>query len=137
LSGGASLNVNSAKLVISGAGQSWGGTSGGVYVGNGSTLNASPSNLLITGSRGQGILVSNNSHALLAGVTVTGSGHGGLVLANLSSIDVSGGSAPTLIGGNGVDLFCDSGSMITGSANLTGVSTSQCANAIAGEAIFP
>jgi hypothetical protein len=79
----------------------------------------------------------NNSHATLTGATVTGGGHGGLVLANLSSIDVSGAGLLTLIGGNGVDLVCDSGSTITGSANLAGVPTSQCANVLAAEAALP
>ena len=125
LDSGASLNV-SAKLLINQPGQSWGGTTAGVLVSNGSTLNASNTNLVITGSHGQGIVVVNNSHATLAGANVTGGGHGGLVLANLSSIDVGPGSMLTLICGNGVDLFCDSGSTITGSANIAGVPTSQC-----------
>jgi len=133
---GGSLNVN-AKLVIKNPGQSWGGTTAGVSVSNGATLNASDTNLVITGSHGQGIVVLNNSHANLTGATVTGSGHGGLVLANLSSIDVSAGTTFTLIGGNSVDLFCDSGSMITGSVNLAGVPTRQCTNVLAAEATLP
>jgi hypothetical protein len=70
---------------------------------------------------------------------VTGSGHGGLVLANLSSIDVSAGNSnlQTLIGGNAVDLFCDSNSTITGSASFAGVPTSQCANVFPAEASLP
>ena len=136
LDGGASLNV-SAKLQINQPGQFWGGTTAGVLVSNGSTLNASNTNLVITGSHGQGIVVVNNSHATLTGATVTGSGHGGLVLANLSSIDVGAGSALTLVGGNGVDLFCDSGSTITGSTNFAGVPTSQCASVLAAEAALP
>ncbi len=82
-------------------------------------------------------MVVNNSHARLAGANVTGGGHGGLVLANLSSIDVGPGSMLTLIGGNGVDLFCDSGSTITGSANFAGVPTSQCVNVLAAQATLP
>jgi hypothetical protein len=134
LDASASLNLGSATLVINQPGR--GGTTAGILVSNDSTLSAN-SNLVITGSHGQGIVVTNNSHATLTGVTVTGSGHGGLVLSNLSSIDVSGGSELTLIGGNGVDLFCDSRSMITGAANLAGVPTSQCANVLAGEATMP
>jgi hypothetical protein len=133
---GGSLNLNS-KLVITNPGQSWGGTTAGVLVSDGATLNASNGNLVITGSHGQGIVVLNNSHANLTGATVTGSGHGGLVLSNLSSIDVSAGTTFTLIGGNSVDLFCDSGSMITGSLNLAGVPTRQCTNVLAEEASLP
>lgn len=136
LDGGSSLNV-STKLRINQPGQFWGGTTAGVLVSNISTLNASNTNLVIIGSKGQGIVVMNNSHATLTGATVTGAGHGGLVLANLSSIDVSGAGLLTLIGGNGVDLFCDSGSTITGSANFAGVPTSQCGNVLAGEAALP
>jgi hypothetical protein len=137
LTGRASLNVDGARLVINQPGQPWGGTTAGVLVSDGSTLNASNSNLVITGSHGQGIVVLNNSHATLAGASVTGSGHGGLVLGNLSSIDVGAGNILTLIGGNAVDLFCDSGSTITGSSNFAGVPTSQCANVLAAEANLP
>jgi hypothetical protein len=136
LSAGSSLNVNS-RLVINKPGQPWGGTTAGVLVSDSSNLTALNSNLVITASNGQGILVVNNSHATLAGATVTGSGHGGLVVANLSSIDVSANGALTLSGGNALDLFCDSHSMITGSANLAGVPSSQCANLLAAEASLP
>jgi hypothetical protein len=133
LDGGASLNVEGAKLVINKPGQPWGGNTGGVFASNGSTLNVSNANIAITGSQGQGIVVTNNSHATLAGGTVTGSNHGGLVVANLSSFAVSSGTVLTLVGGNGVDLFCDSKSLITGGANLAGVPTAQCANLLAGD----
>jgi hypothetical protein len=137
LDAGSSLNVSSAKLVINRPGQPWGGSTAGILVSNNSTLSVSNAELAITGSYGQGILVENSSHATLSGATVTGSGHGGLVLANLSTLDVSPGAGPTLVGGNAVDLFCDKGSMITGAVNLAGVPTSQCANVLPGEATLP
>ena len=89
------------------------------------------------GSHAQGIAVINNSHATIAGASVTGGGHAGLALSNLSSIDVASGSMLTLIGGNGVDLFCDSNSTITGSTNFAGVPTSQCASVLPAEASLP
>jgi len=140
LGGGASLNIFSAKLVINNPGQPWGGTTGGIQVSDGSTLSAFNSNLVITGSHGQGIAVLNDSHATLVGATITGGGHGGLVVGNLSSIDVNGGnnnSTQTLVGGNSVDLFCDAGSTITGSVNLAGVPTAQCANLLGSEVTLP
>jgi Right handed beta helix region len=139
LSAGSRLNVLGAKLAINQPGQPWGGTTGGVLVSDGSVLSSLYANLVITGSHGQGIVVDNNSHATLVGSSVTGSGHGGLVLANLSSIDVSAGNGnlQTLIGGNAVDLFCDSNSTITGSASFAGVPTSQCANVFPAEASLP
>jgi hypothetical protein len=82
-------------------------------------------------------VVLNNSHATLTGATVTGSGHGGLVVANLSSIDVGVGTTFSLVGGNSVDLFCDSGSTITGTANLAGVPTTHCTNLLVAEATLP
>jgi parallel beta helix pectate lyase-like protein len=136
--GGASLNVVGAKLVINKPGQSWGSTTGGVLVSDGSSLNALNGYLAITGSHGQGIMALNNSHATVIGATVTGGTHGGLVAANLSSIDVSAGTTLSSIGGNSVDLFCDSGSIITGSANIAGVPTAQCVNLLATEtAVLP
>jgi len=139
LSAGSRLNVLGAKLAINQPGQFWGGTTGGVLVSDGSVLSSLNGNLVITGSHGQGIVVDNNSHASLTGSSVTGGGHGGLVLANLSSIDVSAGNSnlQTLIGGNAVDLFCDSNSTITGSASFAGVPASQCANVFPAEASLP
>lgn len=135
---GASLNVTSAKLVINKPSQSYGGTTAGVLVSDSSNLYAPNGTLSIAGSHGQGIMVLNNSHATVGAVSVTGSGHGGLVAANRSSIDVSASSTLSSVGGNGVDLFCDSGSMITGGANIAGVPTAQCTNLLSAEtALLP
>jgi hypothetical protein len=139
LSGGSSLNVLGAKLAINQPGQPWGGTTAGVLVSDRSVLSSVNGNLVINGSHGQGILVDNNSHATLAGASVTGSGHGGLVLGNLSSVDVGSGNGTllTLIGGNAVDLYCDSNSTITGSSNFAGVPTSQCGSVLPAEVAVP
>jgi Right handed beta helix region len=133
LDGGASLNVSGAKLVINKPGQPWGGTTGGIFASDGATVNVSNANLVISNSQSRGILVMNNSHATLAGGTVTGSQHGGLVVANLSSIAISSGTVLANVGGNSVDLFCDSKSLITGGANIAGAPTAQCANLLAGD----
>jgi len=127
------LNILAAKLVINKPGQTWGGTTAGLLISDGSNLNAATGNLSITGSHGQGIMVLNNSHATVGSVTVSGSSHGGLVAANLSSIDVTVASGLSTVGGNSVDLFCDSASWITGSANISGVPVTQCSNLLAAE----
>ena len=124
--GGSTLNLSSANLRINNAGQPWGGNSGAVLVTDGSVLNAGP-RLIVTNSQGQGVIVTNNSHATLAGSSITGGMHGGLVVANLSTID-NGSGAFTLASGNATDLFCDSNSFITGAANLSGASTVSCGN---------
>jgi len=116
---GGSLNVG-ARLVIDKAGQPWGGTSAGILLSNGSSMYATTGNLSITRSYGQGVVAMNNSHATISG-TVQGSGHGGLVATNLSSIDVATASTLSTVGGNGVDLFCDANSLVTGTANIAGV----------------
>jgi hypothetical protein len=133
--GSGSLNVTGAKLLINKPGQTYGGYSGGVLLTDDSSMTASNGYLVITGSNGQGVMALDNSHATLIGATITGGSHGGLVATNLSSIDVSAGANLTLVGGNSVDLFCDPNSMITGSANLSGVPTSQCANLLSGETV--
>jgi Right handed beta helix region len=126
--GGGSLNVQNARLVINQPGQPSNGTfTAGVFISDGATLSAFNGNLLITGSQSHGILVMNDSHATLAGATVTGSSHGGLVAANLSSIMMNSGLLAN-ISGNSVDLFCDSNSLISGSVNIAGTPTAQCAN---------
>jgi len=127
VSDSSSLGVGQARLLINNAGQTWGGDTGGVFVTNGSTLDAGANLLVVSNSQGHGIIVTNNSHATLAASSITGSLHGGLVAANLSTIDSASGSL-TLVSGNATDLFCDSNSFITGTANLTGVSTVNCAN---------
>ncbi len=129
---GSLLNLGDTKLRITNAGQPWGGNTAGVFVSDGGTLNAG-ANLIISGSQGQGVFVTNNSHATFAGSSITGSGHGGLVVANLSTISVATSNPLTLVGGNKTDLFCDSKSVITGSANLGGVPIVSCGNLLPGD----
>jgi len=134
VSDGSSLNLQSARLLIKNAGQTFGGTTGAVFITNDSTLEAG-SNLIVSHSLGQGLIVTNNSHATLAGSSITGSLHGGLVAANLSTIDVQPAGSLTLVGGNAPDLFCDSNSFITGTANLSGVPSANCANQLLGNTV--
>jgi hypothetical protein len=130
---GGSLNLVGTKLVLNQTGQWWGGTTGGILLSDNAALYAGNGSLVITGSNGQGIVALNNSHATISGVTVTGGTHGGLLAANLSSINVAAGPTQTLVGGNTPDLFCDAGSIITGAVNLAGTPTSQCANLLSAE----
>jgi hypothetical protein len=116
-----------AKLVITNAGQAWGGDTGGVLVTGSSALIGS-SNLVISGSRGQGLFVTNNSHATLDGSHITGSQHGGLVAMNLSTIAVVSETGPTEVSANATDLFCDSKSVISGAANVTNATSIKCGN---------
>lgn len=134
VSDGSTLNLGGSRLLISNAGQTFGGTSGAVLVTDGSSLEAG-SGLVVSGSRGQGLIVTNNSHATLAGSSITGGLHGGLVVANVSTIDVQPSSSLSLIGGNAPDLFCDSNSFITGTANLAGVPTVNCGNLLSGNTV--
>jgi hypothetical protein len=130
---GSLLNLG-IKLRITNPGQPWGGNTAGVFVSDGGTLSAG-ANLIISGSQGQGVLVSNNSYASLGGSSITGSAHGGLVAANLSTISVTTSNPLTLVGGNKPDLFCDSKSVITGSANLAGVPIVSCSNLLPGDTV--
>jgi len=125
VSSGSALNVGSARLLISNAGQPYGFNSGAIFVTNGSTLSAGAS-LIVTGSRGQGVMVSNTSHAELAGSSITGGAHGGLVVVNQSTAGANLTNPLTIISGNGTDLFCDSKSRITGSSYMANVTTVQC-----------
>jgi hypothetical protein len=126
VSDSSSLNLSSAKLRIDNAGQPFGGDSGAVFVSNGSTLNAGPG-LVVTNSRGQGVIVSNDSHAQLGNSSITGGAHGGLVVMNLSTAGVDFGSTVTITG-NGTDLFCDSKSRITDGAKIANAITVSCNN---------
>jgi len=132
LTGGSHLNVGDTKLRITNSGQPWGGSSAAVWVSDGSTLSDLSGNLVISGSQGHGIFVSNNSHATLVGSSVTGGSHGGLVVANLSTVSIGAGNQ-TLFGGNVTDVFCDSKSIITGSANFAGVPNTNCSNLLSGD----
>jgi len=132
---GSLLNLGDTKVRITNPGQPWGGNTAGVWVSDGGTLSAG-ANLVISGSQGQGVLVSNNSHASLAGSSITGSSHGGLVVANLSTVAVGTGTSPlTQITGNGTDLFCDSKSVITGGANIANATSVQCGNLLTGDTV--
>jgi hypothetical protein len=132
LDSGSSLNLQSAKLRILNPGQSWGGNTGGVLVSNGSSLTAN-ANLIVMNSLGQGVFVTNDSHASLDGSQITGSQHGGLVAANLSTIGIGSSSPPTVIGANATDLFCDSKSVISGATNISNVNTISCGNLLPGD----
>jgi parallel beta helix pectate lyase-like protein len=128
---GSLLNLGDTKLRITNPGQPYGGNTAGVFVSDAGTLSAG-ANLIISGSQGQGVFVSNNSHASLAGSSITGSSHGGLVVTNLSTVAV--GTNPfSQISGNGTDLFCDSRSLITGGAGIAGATTVQCGNLLPGD----
>ena len=128
VSDGSSLNLGSAKLRISNAGQPSGFDTGAVLVTNGSTLDAGP-NLVVSNSQGQGVFVTNDSHAHLAGSSITGGAHGGLVVMNLSTAVVDFGN-PTTITRNGTDLFCDSKSRIAGGVNIANVITVNCGSVL-------
>ena len=133
---GGSLNIYGAKLVINKSGQSWGGTTAGVNLDQGATMLAYNGLLSITGSLGQGIVAMNNSHATLFGATISNGIHAGLVAINNSSIDLStNNTPPSTISGNAVDLFCDSDSKITGTANIAGSPTTQCTNLLSSETV--
>ena len=132
---GGSLNIFS-KLVINKSGQVWGGNSAGVLLDEGANMLAASGNLSITGSLGQGIVAMNNSHATLSNATITHGGHAGLIAINNSTIDLStNNTPPSTISGNSVDLFCDSDSKITGTANISGSPTAQCTNLLSSETV--
>jgi hypothetical protein len=131
VSDSSSLNLSSARLLISNAGQSYGFNSSAVFVTNGSTLNAGAS-LIVTASHGQGVIVSNSSHAEMAGSSITGGAHGGLVVVNESTAGATLTSPLTMISGNATDLFCDSKSQITGASYITNATVVQCSNLLPG-----
>lgn len=135
VAGASILSVSSVNLRISNAGQPFGWDTGAVVVTEGSTLKAAPNqggSLIITGSQGQGVIVANNSHAILSGASITGGLHGGLVVVNLSTAEAALGDPVTFISGNVTDLFCDSKSEIFGTANIANVGTVQCNNLVPG-----
>jgi hypothetical protein len=131
-SGGTLILSNATRLLINNPGQPWGGDTAGVFVSDSGSLDAGP-NLVVSGSHGHGVLVKNNSHASLAGSSITGSSHGGLVVVNQSTIKVGWNDPLTQISGNGTDLFCDSRSLITGGANIANAATVQCSNLLPGD----
>lgn len=129
------LGVGDTKLRITNAGQPFGGSSGAISASEDSTVSDGNGNLIITGSQGQGLFVSNNSHASLGGSSITGGHHGGLVVTNLSSVSLLSNGFQTLFGGNATDVFCDSNSVITGTARFAGVPSTNCANLLPGDTV--
>jgi hypothetical protein len=141
VSNGGAVEVSTAKLRITNAGQTWGGSSGAVVVKDGGTFNGGGNNLEVSGSKGQGVYVANNSHVTLAGASVTGGLHNGLVVVNLSTASVTQSfpAVPTQLGGNNAggtnakDIFCDSRSLVTGGSNIAGGANVQCGSLLADE----
>jgi hypothetical protein len=131
------LGLGDTKLQIRNAGQPFGGSSAAISASEDSTVSDGNGNLVITGSQGQGLFVSNNSHASLGGSSITGGNHGGLVVTNLSSVSLLSNGFQTLFGGNATDVFCDSNSLITGTARFAGVPSTNCANLFPGDTVVP
>jgi hypothetical protein len=131
------LGVGDTRLRITNAGQPFGGSSAAISASEDSTVSDGNGNLVITGSQGQGLFVSNNSHASLGGSSITGGIHGGLVVTNLSSVSLLSNGFQTLFGGNAPDVFCDSNSLITGTARFAGVPSTNCANLFPGDTVVP
>ena len=131
---GGSLNLGAA-LRITNAAQPGGGQSAAIRVMFGGNLNEGyPGNkLIISGSRGHGVYVGNGSSAHLAGSRITGSLHGGITAVNFSTVSVDLFLPAIEVGGNAVDLFCDSHSVITGGVNIINATNVQCANLLAGD----
>jgi hypothetical protein len=129
------LGLGDTKLQIRKAGQAFGGSSAAISASEDSTVSDGNGNLVITGSQGQGLFVSNNSHASLGGSSITGGNHGGLVVTNLSSVSLLSNGFQTLFGGNATDVFCDSNSLITGTARFAGVPITNCANLLSGDTV--
>jgi hypothetical protein len=129
------LGLGDTKLRITNAGQPFGGSSAAISASEDSTVSDPNGNLVITGSQGQGLFVSNNSHASLGGSSITGGSHGGLVVTNLSSVSLLSNGFQTLFGGNATDVFCDSNSVITGTTRFAGVPITNCANLLPGDTV--
>jgi len=108
---GSQLNVQDINLRINQSRPALRWKHRGVSVSDGSTLNAN-ANLVISGSKGQGIFVTNNSHASLAGLALPGASRWVWswppVLSRSDRVE-----SFDQISGNGTDLFCDSRSLIT------------------------
>jgi hypothetical protein len=130
------LGIGDTKLRIKNAGQAFDGNSAAISASEDSTVSDGNGNLVITGSQGQGLFVSNNSHASLGGSSITGGNHGGLVVTNLSSVSLLSNN-PTLFGGNATDVFCDANSLITGTSHFAGVPSTNCANLLPGDTVLP
>jgi hypothetical protein len=131
------LGLGDTKLRIRNAGEPFGGSSAAISASEDSTVTDGNGNLVITGSQGQGLIVINNSHASLGGSSITGGNHGGLVVTNLSSVSLLSNGLQTLFGGNATDVFCDSNSLITGTARFAGVPSTNCANLSPGDTVVP
>ena len=127
-----------AKLRITQAGGIW-WTGGGVAVQNGSSFrDGQPGNLTasleIENSQGQGLLVTNQSVAILAGSRIVGSVGNGLAVLNNSTVAASSSSPLTDISGSLVqDVFCDSRSLVTGAAGIANATKVQCSNLLSGD----
>jgi hypothetical protein len=119
-----------ARLRILNPGSSWGGETGGVQLDGASTLSGGQ-NLEIRDSLGQGVFVKNNSHAALAGAQISGTVHNAVAAVNHSTVDLGDAYAtpatPTIITGSVVnDIYCDTTSLVSGTANATGVNRVDC-----------
>jgi hypothetical protein len=130
---GTSSVVVQTKLRIRNPGQPWGGETGGVLVRGGSSFGSSLGSLEISGSQGQGVFVKDNSHASLSAPTITDTQRNAVVVANNSSVTFTSEEPASIVRSAGLDLFCDSTSLISGRASAATTGSIQCTRLIDGQ----
>jgi len=118
--------------------------SGGIVVDGGALHLPNYSSLpgtVIRNSNGQGLVLMNNASARIGSVTIEGSGLNGIVVLNSSTLQFEppipfppfGTSSVT--GSAAKDVFCDSHSVVTGGAYITGATKITCKNLVSGPSV--
>jgi hypothetical protein len=133
IQGGALLFHGHTRLT--GNGSSFPGSySGGILVEYGGTLTLG--NLVeVINNAGSGVLLISNSTGLFMGaISISNNQRNGIVVINSSTLELMTGFGPNTVSGNTAqDVFCDSNSLITGGASITGATKTMCTNLKAGK----
>jgi hypothetical protein len=102
---------------------------GGIVIENGGYLELA--NLVeVINNTGNGVLLISNSTGLFkGGISISNNQRNGIVVINSSTLELVSGFGPNTVSGNTAqDVFCDSNSLITGGAGLTGATKVMCTN---------
>ncbi len=103
--------------------------SGGIVVDDGGTLTLA--NLVeVTNNIKNGVLLMNNSTGRFqGGISISNNQRNGVVVITSSTLDMNSGFGPNAVSGNTAqDIYCDSHSLITGGAAVTGATKIMCTN---------
>ncbi|HEX6187738.1 MAG TPA: hypothetical protein VFZ40_06640 [Pyrinomonadaceae bacterium] len=109
--------------------------SGGIVIENGGFLELANLVEVINNTKNGVLLISNSTGLFKGGISISNNQRNGVVVISSSVLELASGKfgTNTVSGNTAQDIFCDSNSLITGGANVTGATKIMCTNLKSGK----